>query len=118
MHSTTPAAGILAASAALQDPTRRTFNREQVAYLMHLAYLSGGTARRQGDINEMTRTWATHPHQRITAEQRYAERMADMSASGAQINDELGRPDGYRYAGGPVDWETGRSLAPGEDVAA
>lgn len=117
MTSTTPSAGgILAASAALQDPTRDTFTRAEAAYLMHLAYLAGGTARRQGDIAEMTRTWATHPHQRTTAEQRYAERMAQMAASAAQINAELGRPPGYEYHGGPVDWETGRPLGPGEQV--
>ena len=106
MTSTTPSAGgILAAADALQDPTRQTFTVEQTAYLMHLAYLAGGTAREQGDISELTRTWATHPHQRVTAEQRYAERMAQMAGSAAQINAELGRPAGYEYRGGPVAWD-------------
>ncbi|MET7867957.1 hypothetical protein [Micromonospora taraxaci] len=96
MTSTTPTAGgILAAAAALQDPNRQTFTRAEVAYLMHLAYLSGGTARQQGDLNELLHTWATHPHRRLTAEQRVAERIAEMAAQGGD------------YRGGEVDWETG-----------
>lgn len=99
MTSTTPTAGgILAAAAALQDPNRQTFTRAEVAYLMHLAYLSGGTAREQGDINELFHTWATHPHQRLTAEQRIAARLAEMAAAGGD------------YRGGEVDWETGRPV--------
>lgn len=118
MNSTTPSAGgILAAADAIRGP-QTTYTREQVAYLMHLAYLSGATARHLGDINEMTKTWATHPHQRITAEQRHAERMAEMAAHAAQINAELGRPPGYEYHGGSVDWETGRPLRTGGQVAA
>jgi len=109
MTSTTPTAGsVLAAAAALQDPTRDTYTRDQVAYLMHLAYLSGGTARHVGDIHEMTATWARHPHERATAEQRHAERMAEMTAAATRINAELGRPADYEYRGGPVDWATGR----------
>ena len=119
MTSKTPSAGgILAAADALQDPTRQTFTREQVAYLTRLFYDSGRTARYVGDLAELHAGWARHPLQRPTAEQRYQERMAEMAANAAQINAELGRPPGYRYDGGPVDWETGRPLRPGEDVNA
>ncbi|MEU4772942.1 hypothetical protein [Micromonospora sp. NPDC023644] len=118
MTSTTPSAGgILAAADALQGP-QQTFNREQVAYLMHLAYESGRTAEYVADVAELHATWARHPQQRTTAEERYQQRMAEMPACAAQINAELGRPPGYRYDGGPVDWETGRPLAPGEQVTA
>ena len=118
MTSNTPSAGgILAAADALQGP-QHTFSREQVAYLMRLAYDSGRTAQYVGDLAELHADWARHPFQRVTAEQRYQERMAEMAACAAQINAELGRPPGYRYDGGPVDWNTGRPLQPGEDVNA
>lgn len=119
MTSTTPSAGgILAAAAALQDPARQTYTREQVAYLMHLAYDAGRTARYVSDLAELHAGWARHPIQRVTAEERYQQRMAEMAAAAAQTNAELGRPPGYRYDGGPVDWETGRPLRPGEQVTA
>lgn len=110
MTSTTPSAGgILAAADALQGP-QQTFTREQVAYLMHLAYDSGRTARHLDDVAELHAGWARHPRQANAAQQRYRERMAEMAAQAAQVNAELGRPPGYRYDGGPVDWETGRPL--------
>ena len=106
MTSTTPTAGgILAAADALQDPTRQTFTREQVAYLLHLSYDSGRTAQVVGDLAELHAGWARHPIQQATAEERYQERMAEMAASAVQVNAELGRPAGYRYDGGPVPWE-------------
>lgn len=110
MTSTTPSAGgILAAADALRGP-QQTFTREQVAYLLHLAYDAGRTARYVADVAELHAGWARHPHQRTTADERYAERMAQFAACAAQVNAELGRPPGYRYDGGPVDWETGRPL--------
>lgn len=111
------AGGILAAADALTSG-QETFTRDQVAYLLRLAYDSGRTAQYVGDIAELHADWARHPQQRATAEERYQQRMAEMAASAAQINAELGRPPGYRYDGGPVDWETGRPLAPGEQVNA
>ena len=99
MTSTTPTAGgILAAAAALQDPTRQTFNREQVAYLMHLAYDAGRTATYLDDIAELHAGWARNRDPQPTAEQRYEQRLAEMG----------GRDCTYR--GGPVDWETGRPV--------
>ncbi|MEH1013061.1 hypothetical protein V6U90_08110 [Micromonospora sp. CPCC 206060] len=98
------AGGILAATDAMRSD-QQTYTREQVAYLMHLAYDSGRTARYVGDLAELHAGWARHPIQRPTAEQRYAERMAEMTAAAGQVNAELGRPAGYRYDGGPVQWE-------------
>ncbi|MGN9802041.1 hypothetical protein [Micromonospora sp. L32] len=117
MTSTTPSAGgILAAASALQGP-QQTFTREQVAYLMHLAYESGRTATYLEDVAELHATWARNPIHRPTAEQRYQERMAEMDALGQARAAAEGRP--YRiHPGGPVDWETGRPLGPGEDVNA
>ncbi|MFG2165541.1 hypothetical protein [Micromonospora chersina] len=99
MTSTTPTAGgILAAAGALQDPTRQTFTRAEVAYLMRLAYDSGRTATYLEDVAELHATWARHPIHRPTAEQRYEQRLTEMG----------GRDVAYR--GGPVDWETGRPV--------
>jgi hypothetical protein len=110
MTSTTPSAGgILAAADALRGP-QTTFTRGQVAYLMRLAYDSGRTARYVEDIAELHAGWARHPAHRRTADDRYRERMAQMEANAAQVNAELGRPPGYVYRGGPVDWETGQPV--------
>lgn len=38
---------------------------------------------------------------------RVATELRDMAASAGRVAEELGRPAGYRYQGGPVDWETG-----------
>ncbi|MGW3808832.1 hypothetical protein [Micromonospora sp. NPDC005113] len=96
MTTYTPTAGgILAASQALQATTRQTFTREQVAYLMHLAYDAGRTATYLDDIAELHATWARHRDPQPTAEQRYRQRMADMAERGGD------------YRGGPVDFETG-----------
>lgn len=103
---TPTAGGVLAAVAAIHH--RETFTRKQVAYLMRLAYDSGRTATYVGDLAELHATWAQHPQQQVIAEERYQQRMAGMGANAAQINAELGRPPGYKYHGGPVDWETGR----------
>lgn len=100
------AGGILAATTAMQDPAR-TYSRAEVAYLMRLAYDSGRTARYVADLAETHAGWARNRDYLPTAAQRYAERMAEMAAHGAQISAELGRPPGYEYRGGAVDWETG-----------
>lgn len=42
-----------------------------------------------------------------TSHQRYLDRLADMKHSADDMNRKLGRPHGYSYRGGPVDWETG-----------
>lgn len=36
-----------------------------------------------------------------------AARLAESAAAYAAINTEMGRPYGYSYSGGVVDWETG-----------
>lgn len=111
MTSTTPTAGgILAAADALQDPTRATFTREQVAYLMHLAYDAGRTATYLDDIARLHCTWADNADLlRQTYEQRVADEMAAMDAAGQARAAREGRP--YRpHPGGPVDWETGQPI--------
>ncbi|WP_422744283.1 hypothetical protein ACN27B_08545 [Micromonospora sp. WMMD754] len=101
MTSTTPTAGgILNAAAALQDPTRQTFTRAEVAYLMRLAYDSGRTATYLGDLAQQHCTWLDNATARRTYEQRIADELADIEA-------QYGPP---RYGGGPVDYETGRPM--------
>jgi hypothetical protein len=111
MTRTIPSAGgVLTAVDALQDPARQTFTREQVAYLLRLAYDSGRTAAYVGDLAELHADWARHPLQQVTAVERYADRMAEFEIAAMKVNAALGRPPGYRYDGGPVDFETGRPL--------
>lgn len=44
---------------------------------------------------------------RVSHEQRVAQRIAEADQCAARVNTELGRPPGYQYRGGPVDWHTG-----------
>lgn len=110
LMSTTPSAGgILAAADALRGP-QQTFNREQVAYLMHLAYDSGRTATHLADVARIHCASEDSGWMRPTYEQRVAEEIAEMSSRAARIHAELGHPPGYEYRGGAVEWETGRPV--------
>lgn len=44
---------------------------------------------------------------RGSAEQRHARRLAEMEAAAVRLADQMGRPPGWRYRGGPVDYDTG-----------
>ncbi|MFE7868818.1 hypothetical protein ACFUYE_00500 [Micromonospora humida] len=106
MTRTTPTAGgVLAAAAALQDPTRETYTREQVAYLMRLAYDSGRTATHLADVARIHCASVDSGWTRKTYEQRVAEETAEMAAHAAS---QPWNTWGGSYPGGPVDWETGR----------
>lgn len=48
------------------------------------------------------------PVARKTADQWLAERLAEMERHAARLAQQMGRPPGYQYRGGPVDWHTGR----------
>lgn len=72
----------LKAAEALTDPNRQYFTREQVAYLIHLAFLSGAEHRRAFDTAELIATWDADTTPQQTQEARiawelgqYAERM-------------------------------------------
>jgi len=88
-------------------PRQRTFTREQVGYLMHLAYESGRTATYREGLAELHSVWEDRAERRRTYEGLVADRIAAYTAAAERINAKLGRPDGYRYDGGPVDWDTG-----------
>jgi hypothetical protein len=78
-----PTAGVtLKAVEALRDPNVQHFTREQVAYLMHLAFLSGAEHRRAFDLAELIATWDANTNPRQTREQRIAfemQRYADQA---------------------------------------
>jgi hypothetical protein len=50
---------------------------------------------------------AWQPIGRATRQQRIAAEHTTMRAAADQVAAELGRPIGYTYRGGPVDWDTG-----------
>jgi hypothetical protein len=60
--------------------------------------------------DEVDATWRSVPHR--SYEDRVAERVALFERCAAATAGALGRPDGWGYDGGPVDWETGIPLAP------
>ncbi|MEU6206384.1 hypothetical protein ABZ814_22700 [Micromonospora musae] len=106
MTSTTPSAGgILAAADALQGP-QHTFNREQVAFLIRLAYDAGRTAEYVGDLAAMHANFAAKNWGR-THEQWVADQIAEMEAAAARQPWNTWRG---QYPGGPVDFETGRPV--------
>lgn len=77
----------------------------------HLRYRDGWHAGRTTAIalvGEIGHLWMNQARKAYS--ERIRERLAVMEASYAEINAKLGRPEGYRYDGGPVDWETGAPL--------
>lgn len=94
------------ASASLSPYMRTvgTYTAAQVLDLVTAAYERG---RFDGDLNELAALGATHDEPRLTWEARVAARVAANVAYYERLNADLGRPAGYRYRGGPVDWETG-----------
>lgn len=90
------AGGILAASEALADRTRKTYSRAEVAYFLALAYASG---RKQLHFEEF---WdcaplAQRPDPAEIRRRRIAQRLAEY--------ERLAGPP--RYRGGPVRWTCG-----------
>jgi hypothetical protein len=48
--------------------------------------------------------------------QRVAARLARAERGAALVADQLGRPPGYRYDGGSVDWQTGQPAIQGRSA--
>jgi hypothetical protein len=88
----------------VNDHPHRLYTADEVLDLALAAYKRG---RFDGDILEARASWSDHREPHLTREQRVAARLAEMESGHAALNRELGRPNGYRYRGGPVDWETG-----------
>jgi hypothetical protein len=85
----------------------RRYTADQVLGLTLAAYERG---RFDAEVNELHATWAEYDEPQLTREQRVAARTAEMKRSADRVAAELGRPAGYRYRGGPVDWQTGMPL--------
>lgn len=51
---------------------------------------------------ELDAVW--RPIGRISYEQRIRDRIGEMEHHAARIAEQMGRPAGYRYTGGPVPW--------------
>lgn len=85
---------------------QETFTREQVAYLVSLAFESGIRFASTHAQGEMLSSWAQHHAAPPTRAERIAAELA-AADRGARLRAEReGRP--YRiYRGGPVEWETG-----------
>jgi hypothetical protein len=88
----------------------RSYTDDQITYLMKLAFDCGRSATYREDLAELGCAWNDNAERRRTYEQRVTQRRAQMEADAARSNERLGRPPGYRYDGGPVDWETGSPL--------
>jgi hypothetical protein len=85
----------LAAAEAMRN--HEVFNRDQVAYLMHLAYETGRVHGWADDMADMAGTWQEHAQPRKTREDHIRRRLDEMEAAFPSV-----------YTGGPVDWETGK----------
>lgn len=81
--------------------------RYTAAEVLQIALSAYRRGRFDGDVLELRASWEQHEEPHLTREQRIAIRLAEMESRHAEQNRRLGRPDGYRYRGGPVDWETG-----------
>lgn len=91
----------LAATEALLERRGQPWTDEQVAYLIALAYRTGRIHGYAEDLADTLGGWQEHaPAPQLTREQRKAERLAAYER-------DAGPP---RFAGGPVDWETGEPL--------
>lgn len=76
------------------------------AYL--LGYQTGRRVERSLMIAAADDLAASTPLPRGDREERIAERIALFEACAAELARRMGRPAGYRYDGGPVEWETGQ----------
>lgn len=106
---------VLRAAAALRRG-QQTYNAEQVAYLMALAYDSGRTATYLADLARQHCTGLDNATARRTYEQRVADELAEMDAVARARAARERRP--YRiHPGGAVDWETGQPVRRLENAA-
>lgn len=91
--------------AARALPRQRTFTREQVAYIVALAYDSGRTATYREDLAEMHSVWEDRAEMRRTYEQVVARRLADLEESAArEARYQASRPKPMRNPLDGVDW--------------
>lgn len=71
----------------------------------HLADLLADLAARHADLAAAWQRLGA-----VTRQQRITRDLVAMHALSDRLAAELGRPAGYTYRGGPVDWDTGKPL--------
>jgi hypothetical protein len=108
---------VLRAAEALADP-QALWTTDQVVYLVALAFESGLRGRLEADLAELHTQWMTNSQRAQTGQERKAALLAYYEACAEKIAAQMGRPAGYAYGGGPVDWETGRPVRHLQAVAA
>ncbi|MEQ4301581.1 hypothetical protein ABNF97_09340 [Plantactinospora sp. B6F1] len=92
---TTLTAGVtLNATASIRDG-QTTYTREQVAYLVALAYESGRAHAVTEDMAEVAACWAEFAEPRLSREQRVTARLAEMAAG---VEREARRPRDRTHA--------------------
>lgn len=88
------------------DPAYQQGRADQHAHdRAHLAGLLADLAARHADIHTAWQRLG-----RVTRTQRITNELAAMTAHSQRLAAELGRPAGYTYRGGPVDWDSGKPL--------
>jgi hypothetical protein len=80
--------------------TQDTFTRDQVAYLIAVAYQVGRRHTLAEDLAETVACWDEHATPAQTRERRIAARIAAYERTSGPAT----------YLGGPVDWETGQPV--------
>lgn len=117
----------LKAVESLANRDQQHFTREQVAYLIALAYDSGVTQGRgdlaehlehAADMAEVADCWRQHAQPRPTREQRVAQRLADMEAGVQREANRPGRPRPSPSTGWPEVTRPGSAERPRLRVAA
>jgi len=77
-------AGVTLNAVAALVGGQETFTREQVAYLIALAYRSGMAASYEEDVAELHVSWQTRAERQRVYERRVAQRMKEMEAGAAR----------------------------------
>lgn len=95
-----PDAGTTLAAVDAINSGQQTFTRAQVAYLMHLTFLSGIEHARTFGTAILIAGWDINTTPRRTRDLLIAERLAEYERTAGPA----------RYTGGPVDWETGQPV--------
>lgn len=93
------------------DPTPRVANPDP-SFLAQAAHWFAQAAYWQGVRD--THVPPPEVDRRRQHDDWVAAQHAEMAAAYARINWMMGRPDGYRYDGGPVDWNTGQPANRGD----
>ena len=93
-----PNPGTTLAAAEAISSGQQSFTRDQVAYLIHIAFLSGIEHARAFGTAVLIAGWEIHQQPHRTRDMLIAERLAEYEHHAGPVT----------YHGGPVDWGTGK----------